>query len=402
MLGYVRKLSVSAPSGANGSDHMGLEVGTTSFWKNVSEISQCPGAHVPVKFNDNHPSSFIPLKQIIFSNTGETNGSQRMARSTLSLATKNEVADGAEHIHRECLLRGLESSGKSIGDAEALFGTTKLSAYWPDEEKWYDAAPIDIACKDESGNRSELTLKLLVTHYDYTLPGVYCPILYSDGERHLIPLNHVFRRGCQPLRKEGNSDDGSVTDVSPSITPVSTDEAIDDMTKSVLEGSSKASSFREQFSEVACKLEEASNLIRSALELHNDDNSKTEQHEATSAKSSSTTNAAPTSNSTIERSLHQVCAKSYLDEYWSDLPKDIKIVAKRIGYNKNLWDSDGRTPMESKEWQDLTPNERKDVGIIGYTETKWKNDCNCSECSSSESESGSESGSESSSDDEDY
>lgn len=147
-----------------------------------------------------------------------------------------------------------------------------------------------------------------------------------------------------------------------------TEEAIDEITKSLLRISLKASSFGKEFSEAACKIEEASKLFRASFEMSMVNQSR-EQDEGNTDRSSSVPVTSRSTEGTVQRPSR---TKSYLDDYWSDLPKRIKIAAERIGYNKKLWDSDGQIPIDLKEWKDLTSNEEKDLKIIGYNETKWR------------------------------
>ena len=383
VLGYVQQKSSASPSvESNGFDDLDLNNRKVSFWENVLEISTCSGSHVPVKWNHNHEPSLVPLKQIIFPNAGRNNvnlniamNTMVMPRSSLNTELPDDDDDSANHLQWRSLIRGLESSGKSIVNAKYIFGTTELSAFWVDDESWYDATPIEIGCHYAhiGSNNKELSLELLATHFEYTLPGVYCPIEYEDGVQHLIPFNYIFRRGCHPQQEEdGDSDNEGEgdTEETTSTTSIPMEEVIDEMTKSILDISLKASSFGKSYSEAVFTLEEASKLIRASFERSNDDGSKIEQNEGNIDKSSSNT---ATSRSTAETLPHQYPTKSYLDDYWSDLPGYIKTVARRIGYDKKLWDSDGRIPIELKEWKDLAANEKKDLRIIGYNETKWCN-----------------------------
>lgn len=379
VLGYVQQKSSAFPSvESNGFDDLDLKDRKVSYWKNVWEISTCSGPHVPVEWNNNHQPSLVPLKHIIFPNTERNNMNLNMTMNTMvrpRSSLNKEIPDdndGVDHLQRRSLIQGLETSGKSIGNARSIFGTTELSAFWVDDESWYDATPIDIGCHDAHiDSNNKLSLELLATHFEYILPGVYCPIEYEDGVQHLIPFNYIFRRGCQPQQEEeGDSDNEGGTEETTSTISIPMEKAIDEMTKSILDISLKASSFGNSFSEAVCKLEEASKLIRASFEMSKDDRSKIEQNEGNIDKSSSNT---ATSRSTAETLPHQYPTKSYLDDYWSDLPGYIKTVARRIGYDKQLWDLDRRISIELKEWKDLTANEKKDLRIIGYNETKWCN-----------------------------
>jgi hypothetical protein len=378
VLGYVQVKSVLSPSPeSNGSDNLDSKHKKASTRKNISEISRYSGPHIPVKWNGDCRSSFVPLDRIIFPHTRRNCVSLNLRRNPNSKpesTSTTELQDGihgVDNLQRQSLIRGLESSGKSIGNAKSIFGTSYLSAFWVEDESWYDATPIEIMCNDSNTSiiNEELSLDLLATHFEYTLPGVYCPVVYEDGGRHLIPLNYIFKRGCQP--QHGKDEDGgneTNTEDSTSIPSIPTDEAIDKITKNLLDISSKASSFEKNFSEAVRKLEEASKSIRASFESCKDDRSIGEQNERNPNTTSSNTT---TSTFNAESLSHPTEQKSFLDDYWGDLPGHIKTVAKRIGYNKKLWDTDGRISIELKEWKDLTSNEKKDLEIIGYNETNW-------------------------------
>jgi hypothetical protein len=91
-----------------------------------------------------------------------------------------------EFWQRKALIQSIASSGKTIGDPNALFGGTnvKLLAYWPEEDEWYEAEPM-------ADDATALPLHVLASHAQFTLPGEYCAILYEDGERHLSPLYYI-------------------------------------------------------------------------------------------------------------------------------------------------------------------------------------------------------------------
>lgn len=196
-LGYRRKKPEVSPSvDSNG-------------WKSLAEISTCSGPHVPVEW-ENNQSSLVPLKQIVVPRTGSKNTDLSIHGNSITEPESSNTAEISDdetrldYLRRQSLIRGLKSSGKSIANARSLLGTAELTAFWVDDETWWDAVPIDIPCQDESAicGHKELSLDLLATHFEYTLPGVYCPVEYADGEKHLIPLNYIFRRGCQPEQEE--------------------------------------------------------------------------------------------------------------------------------------------------------------------------------------------------------
>ena len=223
VLGYIQpKLALSQFPESNKSGVF-YSNSTEMFWNNVSEISRCSGPHVPVEWENSHQSSFVPLKQIIFPSAGRNNGSLQVDRDTMirpNSPLTAEIPDsgnGVDLLHQQYLIRGLKSSGKSIENAYHIFRTAELSAFWVEDEDWCDATAINSVYHDNysccsNSNYEKLSLDLLSTHFEYTLPGVYCPIEYDDGVRHLIPLNYIFRRGCQPQHKREEGSSGSDSD----------------------------------------------------------------------------------------------------------------------------------------------------------------------------------------------
>jgi hypothetical protein len=93
--------------------------------------------------------------------------------------------DGMDGVWaRKALIASIESSGKFVFDAKGTMGS-KLVAFWPSEDEWYDAEPLD---------PQKVSLKILASHVKFTQKGAYCPVLYEDGERHLSPAFYVNRR----------------------------------------------------------------------------------------------------------------------------------------------------------------------------------------------------------------
>jgi len=188
------------------------KISQKSFGKDSSETIALSGPHVPVEWENTQESSLVPLEQIVFASACGNDGTKNTVRDAITRPNTASTPETQDDLQHQCLIQGLQSSGKSIRNAEHIFGTTELSAFWVGNERWYDAAPINIEYHENTiswacGKNKELSLDLLATHFEYTLPGIYCPIEYEDGERHLIPLNYIFRRGCQPQEMNvGESD----------------------------------------------------------------------------------------------------------------------------------------------------------------------------------------------------
>jgi len=216
-------LGYKPPKSANSKDSDGLDPKNSrkSFGKDSSETILLSGPHVPVEWENTQESSLVLLKQIVFASVCGSDGTKNTVGDAITRPNTSSTPGTQDDKNRDydlqlqCLIQGLQSSGKSIRNAEHILGTTELSAFWVGNERWYDAAPINIEYHDNTvswacGKNKELSLDLLATHFEYTMPGIYCPIEYEDGERHLIPLNYIFRRGCQPQQMDvGESDSDS-------------------------------------------------------------------------------------------------------------------------------------------------------------------------------------------------
>jgi hypothetical protein len=61
----------------------------------------------------------------------------------------------------------------------------------------------------------------------------------------------------------------------------------------------------------------------------------------------------------------------YEDFDWDELPEDVKAAAVVLGYDKAVWDGDGKAPSDDKDWEELTSAERKAAERLGYTEETW-------------------------------
>ena len=232
VLGYARSASlVCLPHKPNSSSGLGSRTGI-SAWTNVAEISTGSGPHVVVEWKGKHRPSFVPLHQIFFSTVENRDENlqghaDKTAMRKSPLMTRTSLCNQKTILsqQQQKLIRGLESSGKSIGNAEQIFGTAELSAFWVEDEIWYDATPINIGCQDDTirtKSKKSQSENLLTSHFEYTLPGIYCPIEYEDGVRQLIPVSYIFRRGCYPRQKEDEDSDNSNSSDIDSISPPGT------------------------------------------------------------------------------------------------------------------------------------------------------------------------------------
>lgn len=72
------------------------------------------------------------------------------------------------------------------------------------------------------------------------------------------------------------------------------------------------------------------------------------------------------------------CCSSAAGEYddydWNELPDDVKEAAKVLGYDKKIWDGDGKPPTDDKDWDELTKEQQEAAIVLGYDEDKWDAD----------------------------
>jgi len=374
------------------------------------------GPVVPVEWNDdddNQQSCLVPLVHIILCSEikGPSNNTTIYLTTTAPISLKKEMELKQPQCEKELknllcqtLIRSLESSGKFIGNAMSILKTRCLTVYWPDDEEFYDAIPIPMPTDEDYIDNVEL----LTSHFEYTLPGVYCPVLYEDGVRCLIPVSYIFKRGDHKRLFSNNrvtEKKNQQQTVLSLTTNFPTQESINNMSTLLLDLSLRASSFGEQFSEIALQLEHASHLLHSAFEKKkNEDGQRKNNKRADQLKEpkksiisslTTTTKVSATttfnSNSTTEsndeetsflsdeanentNSTPECDNKSYINYDWSNMPERIKNAAQRIGYNRKIWNADTNLPINEKEWKNLTHNEKEDLKTIGYNEADWDED----------------------------
>jgi hypothetical protein len=359
-------------------------------------------------------------------------------------ASPTPAADDDDGV--QSLLRGLEASGKTLGDAEAIFGTADLSAFWFDDGEWYDARPIAVAGPENDGDgRKESTSDLVATHFRYILPGVYCPVEYQDGARHLVPLSYIYRRCCQPEPEEDpdgaeerDSEGLAAAVASPS------EASIDDLVERLRDVAAQAAQFGRRYAAAAWRAAEAATALRAAFDAGEADRWEVEHsagitdappatitaassavalrqaptqsylqcswselpdgikagarrlgydetlwdrqveeastsigryNRVTEERSGGNADAAPPNASAAvahaETTLSQAPKEPYFTLDWNELPDRAKIAARRIGYNRKTWNTDGLIPLDAKEWQDLTCRDQQDLATLGYDESTW-------------------------------
>mmetsp|Transcript_9078 Transcript_9078/g.13243 ORF Transcript_9078/g.13243 Transcript_9078/m.13243 type:complete len:793 (-) Transcript_9078:404-2782(-) len=62
------------------------------------------------------------------------------------------------------------------------------------------------------------------------------------------------------------------------------------------------------------------------------------------------------------------------DEYWDDLPQEIRDAATTLGYTKKMWNKDKEPPSCDLDWYLLTEEERQAATVMGYNEEKWNDE----------------------------
>ena len=142
------------------------------------------GAHVAVEWYDDDAIALLPVQQISFP-----------AVDVPSFSPSLDEVEGIEGTWaRKAMLISIESSGKTVVNAKDTMGSM-LVAFWPSDERWCHAQPLD---------PQRVSLKILASHVQFTLKGPYCPLSYEDGDRHLSPAFYVDRRASS-FKMKGRS-----------------------------------------------------------------------------------------------------------------------------------------------------------------------------------------------------
>ena len=61
----------------------------------------------------------------------------------------------------------------------------------------------------------------------------------------------------------------------------------------------------------------------------------------------------------------------YDDYDWKELPPDVQKACEVLGYNKKLWDKDGKSEYEEYDWDELPKEQQEAAKILGYDKKKW-------------------------------
>eukprot|EP00573_Skeletonema_grethae_P000523 CAMPEP_0201689182 /NCGR_PEP_ID=MMETSP0578-20130828/2805_1 /ASSEMBLY_ACC=CAM_ASM_000663 /TAXON_ID=267565 /ORGANISM="Skeletonema grethea, Strain CCMP 1804" /LENGTH=77 /DNA_ID=CAMNT_0048173735 /DNA_START=54 /DNA_END=287 /DNA_ORIENTATION=- len=61
----------------------------------------------------------------------------------------------------------------------------------------------------------------------------------------------------------------------------------------------------------------------------------------------------------------------YDDKDWKDLPEEAKEAAKKLGYNKKMWNGDKEPDACDEYWDDLDEDQRQAAMVLGYDKESW-------------------------------
>lgn len=64
-------------------------------------------------------------------------------------------------------------------------------------------------------------------------------------------------------------------------------------------------------------------------------------------------------------------ATKYDDYDWKELPPEAQEAAKVLGYNKKIWNNDGKVPCEDNDWEELTQEQQDAAAVLGYDQKTW-------------------------------
>lgn len=57
---------------------------------------------------------------------------------------------------------------------------------------------------------------------------------------------------------------------------------------------------------------------------------------------------------------------------WRKLPPKARKACEALGYTEEIWDNAEDVGVTDKDWGELTDDEKKNVGILGWEETSWE------------------------------
>jgi hypothetical protein len=156
-------------------------------WEGFLESGSCKengpsGPYIPVRWIEEKTFSIVSLEHVEFPLSLRVSLKNNTPLGAKKSSKSGDVLPG----QREALLKSLQTCGKSVCDANKVFGTSKLAGIWPEEDEWYDVVALRPA---------EVSLETLASHAWFTAKGEYCPVRFcDDNETLLLPLELVKRR----------------------------------------------------------------------------------------------------------------------------------------------------------------------------------------------------------------
>jgi hypothetical protein len=82
--------------------------------------------------------------------------------------------------------------------------------------------------------------------------------------------------------------------------------------------------------------------------------------------------SAPRISSLFDSNMECVLPFEHINNMaWKDLPVDIQVAAKTLGFNSEIWDNDLSAQSEHKSWNELTEDEKKAARKLGYNKNTW-------------------------------
>eukprot|EP00574_Skeletonema_japonicum_P003105 CAMPEP_0201724906 /NCGR_PEP_ID=MMETSP0593-20130828/8478_1 /ASSEMBLY_ACC=CAM_ASM_000672 /TAXON_ID=267983 /ORGANISM="Skeletonema japonicum, Strain CCMP2506" /LENGTH=77 /DNA_ID=CAMNT_0048216211 /DNA_START=55 /DNA_END=288 /DNA_ORIENTATION=+ len=70
----------------------------------------------------------------------------------------------------------------------------------------------------------------------------------------------------------------------------------------------------------------------------------------------------------------------YEDQDWKELPEEVKAAAKKLGYNKKMWDGDKEPDACDEYWDDLDEDQRQAATVLGYNKDTWDKEEGLAKC----------------------
>jgi hypothetical protein len=149
------------------------------------------GAYVAVLFQDEKLEALVARTRVdeelasrIEEQAGHLDGGAT-EKTAPGQPMPSSSAQPGDDPQRAALLKSIELSGKVVCDAQTLFGTRQLSCYWPDEDEWYPAEPLD---------PTTVSFEIIATHCLHTLDGVYCPLHFEDDSSYVVPQCYIRKQ----------------------------------------------------------------------------------------------------------------------------------------------------------------------------------------------------------------